>query len=171
MANLPPSPDYSTGWLSLYEGAAGIGYVACPNGVMMVPVMPDGQVILIHEPPAYGDGERTLLRSDGVIDPGEQAGGAANPAFQEGHGFPDGRRGAAPPGRGGAFHQCGGGAGAVGSRERPHKRRVLACQAAGAGCLQPTETGAISRSLLQPRFAIQAARREDASRAAAEGEQ
>ena len=38
---------------------------------MLVPVTADGQVILIHEPTAYGDGELTLFLPAGGIEPGE----------------------------------------------------------------------------------------------------
>lgn len=78
---------YSNQWLSLYESDQETTYVACDSGVMIVPVTSDGEVILIREPVAYGDGETSLFVPSGKIDDGETAAESANRELQEEIGF------------------------------------------------------------------------------------
>jgi ADP-ribose diphosphatase len=82
---------YSNRWLSLYEGDNQMSYVACDSGVMVVPVTADGNVILIYEPTAYGDDEKTLFVPSGKINEDESADQSANRELQEEIGLAAGR--------------------------------------------------------------------------------
>jgi ADP-ribose diphosphatase len=78
---------YSYRWLSIYEGFQTIPFIGCPDGVMMVPITPQGEVIMIQEPTAYENGATTLFLPAGGIAPGEAKEAAANRELQEEIGF------------------------------------------------------------------------------------
>jgi 8-oxo-dGTP pyrophosphatase MutT (NUDIX family) len=78
---------HETRWISLYEGFRATIYVAASDGVMAVPLLPDGKVILIQEPTGYGDGALTLLLPSGSIEPGEDPRVSVNRELQEEIGF------------------------------------------------------------------------------------
>jgi ADP-ribose diphosphatase len=80
---MPHKLLYTHRWLSIYEGFHSIPYIAVNNGVMVVPVLPDGNVLLIQEPTAYGDGEQTLFLPAGGIHAGENPLLSANRELQE----------------------------------------------------------------------------------------
>lgn len=78
-----PKLLYATPWLAIYEGYHAISYLVCRDGVLTVPVTPDGQVILITEPAAYDDGAPTLGLPGGAVELGEAPALAANRELQE----------------------------------------------------------------------------------------
>ncbi len=78
---------YSYRWISIYEGFQTIPFIGCPDGVMMVPITPQGEVIMIQEPTAYENGATTLFLPAGGIAPGEAKEAAANRELQEEIGF------------------------------------------------------------------------------------
>lgn len=80
---MPHKLLYKTRWIALYEGFRETVYVAASNGVMVVPFLPGGDVILIQEPTGYGDGDLTLLLPAGSIEPGEDPQASANRELQE----------------------------------------------------------------------------------------
>jgi 8-oxo-dGTP pyrophosphatase MutT (NUDIX family) len=82
---------FSTPWISLYEGFRAITYLSCRDGVMTVPVTPEGNVILIGEPTAYQDGALTLGLPGGAVEPAEMPAAAANRELQEEIGLVAGR--------------------------------------------------------------------------------
>ena len=82
---------YSSHWFSIHEGYEDALYIVAPSGVMIVPVTPTGEVILIHEPTAYGSGELILLLPSGKLEPGEETAVSANRELQEEIGFAAGR--------------------------------------------------------------------------------
>ena len=82
---------YSSPWFSILEGYEDQPYIQSPDGVMIVPVTPQGEVILINEPPAYGSGEMTLFLPAGKIEPGEDTAISANRELQEEIGLAAGR--------------------------------------------------------------------------------
>jgi ADP compounds hydrolase len=86
-----PKQLYSSRWFSIYEGYEATLYINAPSGVMIVPVTPQGEVILISEPPAYGSGEMTLFLPSGALEPDEETALCANRELQEEIGFAAGR--------------------------------------------------------------------------------
>lgn len=83
---MPHKLLHSTPWISLYEGVQATIYVAAADGVLAVPVQPDGTVILIQEPKGY-DGELTLLLPSGSVKPEEDPLLAMNRELQEEIGY------------------------------------------------------------------------------------
>jgi 8-oxo-dGTP pyrophosphatase MutT (NUDIX family) len=81
--NMPHKLLYSTRWISLYEGLQGDSYVSSENGVMVVPLTSEGEVILIQEPTVYGDGEVTLYLPSGGLEKGEDPQMCADRELQE----------------------------------------------------------------------------------------
>ena len=82
---------YSTHWISLYEAAQENVYVSSDNGVMVVPLTAEGEIILIREPMVYDEGKWTLYLPSGAIDAGEDALASANRELQEEIGLSAGR--------------------------------------------------------------------------------
>jgi ADP-ribose pyrophosphatase len=76
-------------WISLYEGMGG-PYVTTGDGVMCVPVTPDGNVLFILEPNAY-DGAFSLYLPAGKVEPDEDLAVCANRELQEEAGVKAGR--------------------------------------------------------------------------------
>lgn len=82
-----PEPLYASHWFSIFEGYKTEPYIRAPAGVMIVPLTPQREVILINEPPAYGGGEMTLFLPSGKVEPGEDVAVSANRELQEEIGF------------------------------------------------------------------------------------
>ncbi len=73
-------------WIALYKNEKNILYVGMDDGVMIVPVLPNGDVLFITEPsPAYG--ERVLFLPSGMVEPGEAPAVTANRELQEEIGY------------------------------------------------------------------------------------
>jgi ADP-ribose pyrophosphatase len=74
---------YETRWISLYETKKDEYYVASDDGVMVVPLTAEGEVILIQEPVVYRKGEVTLYLPSGGLEKGEDPQACANRELQE----------------------------------------------------------------------------------------
>jgi ADP-ribose diphosphatase len=73
-------------WISLWQNDQDIVYVQMDNGAQIVPITPEGDVLLITEPsPAYG--QRILGLPSGMIEADEAPEAAANRELQEEIGF------------------------------------------------------------------------------------
>ncbi|MAS35240.1 MAG: ADP compounds hydrolase NudE [Anaerolineaceae bacterium] len=73
-------------WISLRENEQGVLYVEMDEAIVVVPVTPEGNVLLIMEPSA-AYGENVLTLPAGRIESGEDAATAANRELQEEIGF------------------------------------------------------------------------------------
>lgn len=69
-------------WISLRQNERGVLYVDMDDAVVIVPITPEGNVLLIIEPSA-AYGENVLTLPAGRIDPGEDPETAANRELQE----------------------------------------------------------------------------------------
>jgi 8-oxo-dGTP pyrophosphatase MutT (NUDIX family) len=81
--NMPHKLLYSTRWISLYEAEKKECYVASDDGVMVVPLTAEGEVILIQEPMVYRKGEVTLYLPSGGLEKGEDPQACADRELQE----------------------------------------------------------------------------------------
>lgn len=82
---------YDGRWFSVHETTNGEMYVALDNAAMCVPITPEGNVLFIVEPVAYGDAVLTLYLPAGKLEPGEDPAVAANRELQEEAGYRAGR--------------------------------------------------------------------------------
>jgi ADP compounds hydrolase len=81
-ARLEGHPVTSDPYFALMADAEGVGYVQCGDGVVVVPLTEDGQVLLALEySPAFGGEILTL--AGGAVDEGESPEEAANRELQE----------------------------------------------------------------------------------------
>jgi ADP-ribose diphosphatase len=78
---------YDGRWFSVHEVAEGEMYVALVNAAMCVPLTPDGNVLFIVEPIAYGDAALTLYLPAGKMEPGEHPAETALRELQEEAGY------------------------------------------------------------------------------------
>jgi 8-oxo-dGTP pyrophosphatase MutT (NUDIX family) len=77
-------------WITICENERGMPFVRLGDGVMIVPMTPEGEVLLITEPSAAYD-EDILLLPAGGVDSGESPSEAANRELQEEIGYRAGR--------------------------------------------------------------------------------
>ena len=78
---------YDGRWFSVHEVADGEMYVALDNAAMCVPLTPEGNVLFIVEPIAYGDAALTLYLPMGKMEPGENPADTALRELQEEAGY------------------------------------------------------------------------------------
>jgi ADP compounds hydrolase len=81
-AQLEGHPVTTDPYFALMADAEGVGYAQCGDGVVVVPLTEDGQVLLAVEySPAFG--QEILTLAGGAVDEGESLEEAANRELQE----------------------------------------------------------------------------------------
>jgi 8-oxo-dGTP pyrophosphatase MutT (NUDIX family) len=78
-------------WMTLKAGLYDEPTIVCDDGVMIVPLTAEGDVIFITEPRMWSDNVPMLGLPAGVIEPGEDPALCANRELQEEAGFMAGR--------------------------------------------------------------------------------
>lgn len=73
-------------WLSLYCGFRDEPFIQCSDGVMIVPITTEGDILFISEPAIYDHLPKLILPS-GAVDEGETPALAANREMQEEIGY------------------------------------------------------------------------------------